>query len=263
MYHAEQTINALKNGKAVFLEKPMVTSFDQLHQLNNLLLNPATPALCVDYNRSFAPFTQKIKSVVAQRTTPLMISYRMNAGFIPKDHWVQTEIGAGRIIGEACHIIDLFCSLVGAKPQAVSVESLNTQRSDIGPSDNFSVQISFDDGSICTLMYTAIGNVKSGKERMEIFFDSKTIVMEDFVSLQGFGLPTTFNEKISTPRKGHEELLHAFFTYMRSKNSIPPFTPEHLLQTAHLTLIIDALACKGGGEISFTPHYKKEETRHV
>ena len=100
-----------------------------------------------------------------------MIHYRMNAGYIPKDHWVQTEVGAGRIIGEACHIIDLFCFFVGAKPVAVSVESLNTASDDIlAQRIIFLCRLVLSDGSICTLMYTAFGHSKLGKERMEALF---------------------------------------------------------------------------------------------
>jgi predicted dehydrogenase len=176
-----------------------------------------------------------------------MIQYRMNAGFIPKEHWIQTDVGAGRIIGEACHVIDLFCFLTDAQPVAVSVESLHAGRDDLFPTDNFNVQISFNDGSVCALMYTALGSTKQNKERMEIFYDGKSIVMDDFVGLYGFGLPSWFNETVTSPDKGHELLINTFFQELKKVSFIPPIPFNRLFTVAELTLLIDQLACEGGG----------------
>jgi predicted dehydrogenase/threonine dehydrogenase-like Zn-dependent dehydrogenase len=251
-YHCDQALRALHNGCAVFLEKPMVTDFDQLHRFNNFLNQYPDAPLTVDYNRSFAPFMQKIKKEVEKRHSPLIVHYRMNAGFVPKEHWLQTEIGAGRLIGEACHIFDLFCYLTDSKPTALSVESLNAGRDDLFPTDNFSVQVGFADGSICTLLYTALGHPKLGKERMEVFFDSKSIVMDDYLSLHGFGLPSAFNEKVKTADKGHELLIKQFFNFIKRKEGAP-INIERLKQVAEITLLIDQLACQGGGnkELAF------------
>jgi predicted dehydrogenase len=171
----------------------------------------------------------------------------MKAGYISKDHWVQTDVGAGRIIGEACHIIDLFCFLTDSKPIAVSVESLHVGKNDIFPTDNFSAQVTFQDGSICTLLYTALGNSQLGKERMEVFFDGKTIVMDDYTQLHGFGFPNTFHETTVSPDKGHEALMRQFFESIKQPSFVAPITFDRLNTVAHLTLIIDALACQGGG----------------
>ncbi len=243
-YHSEQIIKALNAGKAVFVEKPMVTTFEQLEDLRHTLQDYPNAPLCVDYNRSFSPFINKIKRVIKNRHTPLMINYRMNAGFIPKEHWIQTKVGAGRIIGEACHIFDLFCYLTDAKPVSVSVDAIHASREDIFPTDNFTAQIRFDDGSLCSLMYTALGHVKPGKELMEVFFDSKTIVLDDYLSLDGYGLAPWFQEAVSYPEKGHEQLIGRFFDGLHKKEFTPPITYERLDMVAELTLIIDQLACE-------------------
>lgn len=246
-YHCDQALNALRHGKAVFMEKPMVTDFEQFSRLSSFLKkNPNVP-FCVDYNRSFAPFVLKIKETIASRKSPLIVHYRMNAGFIPKEHWVQTEVGAGRIVGEACHIFDLFCALTGSHPVAVSVESLKPSSDDLFPTDNFSAQISFYDGSVCTLLYTSLGHADLGKERMELFYDSKCIVMDDFKVLQGYGLPASFNQKVNTGDKGHEYVLKTFLTNLQIPNAKPLISLERLNTVAELTLIIDQLACQGGG----------------
>jgi len=251
-FHCSQIINAMRNGKAVFCEKPMVTDFDQLQKLMTFLSTQSSVPLCVDFNRSFAPYIQKIKRVIKKRATPLVIQYRMNAGYIPADHWVQTEVGAGRIIGEACHIFDLFCFLTESKPSSVSVESINPVQDDLFPTDNFSAQISFRDGSICSLLYTALGDARLGKERMEVFFDGKSIVMDDYKELLGFGLPRSFNEKTRSPDKGHAQLLKTFFGSIQQKTFVPPISLERLYQVTKLSLIIDMLACEGGGTKEFT-----------
>ena len=142
----------------------MVTTFDQHEKLSTFLKKNPTAPFCVDYNRSFAPFIQKIKWELVNRKTPVMIRYRMNSGYIPGSHWVQTDMGAGRLIGEACHIFDLFCFLTGSQLASVSAEAIKPLSDDIFPTDNFSVQISFSDGSVCSLMYTALGNKKVPKE---------------------------------------------------------------------------------------------------
>ena len=251
-YHCDQILSALSHGKAVFAEKPMVTDFEQFARLTNFLDEHPSSPLCVDYNRSFAPFMLKIKNVIEQRISPLMIHYRMNAGFIPKEHWVQTDVGGGRIIGEACHIFDLFCFLTGAKPVSISVETLNPSNDSIMPTDNISVQFSFSDGSVCTLLYTALGHAGVGKERMELFFDGKAIIMDDYLTLQGFGLPASFNEKVTSPDKGHEQLLQQFFAALKDINLTMPISRERLKTVAEITLMIDQLACNGGGTRIFS-----------
>ena len=246
-FHCDQIIEALCHGKGVFVEKPMVTTFEQHQKLSTFLHNNPTAPFCVDYNRSFAPFIQKIKWEVADRSTPLMIQYRMNAGYIPANHWVQTEVGAGRIIGEACHIFDLFCFLTGANPIAVSAEALKPSSDDLFPTGNFSVQISFDDGSVCSLFYTAIGHAGLGKERMEIFFDSKSIVMDDYRTLEGYGTTHGFSERAQSQDKGHEVLIRRFFEGLRAEKRKMPIDLKRLNQVSKLTLTIDQLVCQGGG----------------
>lgn len=246
-YHCAQTIEALSQGKAVFIEKPMVTSWQQLEQMRAFLKQHPESMLSVDYNRSFAPFIQKIKNVLQARKQPLIMHYRMNAGFIDKQHWVQTEVGAGRIIGEACHIIDLFCYITDSRPLSVSVESMYSSDENVFPTDNFSMQMSFEDGSVCSLLYTSVGNTKLSKERMELFFDGKSIIMDDFFTLQGYGLYPGFDEYSRSQDKGHAALLQSFFQALKEPLFTPPIDYKRLDLVSELALIVDGLACKGGG----------------
>lgn len=239
--HAQQAIACLRAGKAVFVEKPAAVNDEQYKQLETFLNTNKNGLYCVDFNRSFAPFILKIKKTIKNRTTPLIIHYRVNAGFIPKDHWIQSEKHGGRIVGEACHIFELFGFLTGAKATNVSVQSINTTREDLCQSDNFSAQISFDDGSVCTLLYTAMGNEKLEKERMELFFDGKSIVLDDYKKLTGYGLPRTFNETTNYPDKGHKELLERFVRAAQT-GSATPLSHERILQATRLSLRVRELA---------------------
>jgi predicted dehydrogenase/threonine dehydrogenase-like Zn-dependent dehydrogenase len=248
--HASQTIALLKSGKAVFAEKPAVVNYEQLQQLQQIIASKSI-MYSVDFNRSFAPFIQKIYGVTRNRSMPLMISYRMNAGYLPQDHWIQSLTHGGRIIGEACHVIDLFLYLVGARPITINVTTLGA-RADLNHSDNIAIQFSFEDGSTAQLLYVATGNTTLAKERLEIFFEGKSIVMDDYTSLQGYGLHPSFNEKQCNADKGHETLLQSFVLHALSPQVPPPIPHERILMTSLLALLINELAQQGGGSLRLT-----------
>jgi predicted dehydrogenase/threonine dehydrogenase-like Zn-dependent dehydrogenase len=245
--HASQTLHALQNGRAVFVEKPLATDFAQLEALRNFLCHYPNAPLCIDYSRGFSPFMEKITTVTSKRRAPLMVHYRINTGFVPKDLMMHGDAGAGRIIGDACQIIDLFCLMVNAQPVMVSVEALHASRDDLFPTDNFVASLSFEDGSVCSLIYTTLGSSESGNERMEIFFDGKSIVVDDYVGLYGFGVPSWFNETMNAPDYGKKVLMKNFFKELKKTVFEPPIPFDRLLLSTKLTLIVDQLACEGGG----------------
>ncbi|MCX5925084.1 MAG: bi-domain-containing oxidoreductase [Candidatus Dependentiae bacterium] len=247
IFHCDQALNALQQGKAVFLERPMATSNEQLSRLRTFLVSYPQAPFCVNYNRSSAPFIKKIKTIVEKRCTPLTIMYRMNVGLIPREKWIHTEVGAGRIIGDACHIFDVFCFLTGANPVSVSVQTMHASRDDIFPTDNFSAHIRFDDGSICVLIYSSLGHADLGRERMEVFVDGKTMVLDDYIRLFGFGVPSWFNETVLERDKGHDFLIRTFFDSLKQPLFVPPIAFNRLCMVAELSLLVDQLACEDGG----------------
>lgn len=246
-YHTEQALACLKTGKAVLVEKPASVNFNQFYELKKFFAEHKNSLYCVDFNRSSSPFMREIKDVVKHRTNPLFITYRMNANYLSKDHWIQTESHRGRIIGEACHIFELFCYLTDAKPVSIVVNPLNSTTDDLLITDNVIATISMSDGSCCSLAYTSLGDAAIGKEYMEIFFDGKTIVMNDFLELRGYGLPKHFNKHTKTQRKGHEELFTQFFKAAQSADEPSPVPIERILMATEISLVVDKLARNGGG----------------
>ncbi len=249
--HTEQIIRFIESGKAVFAEKPAVVNFEQLEQLQQCLDNNPGSLLAVDFNRSFSPFMIHIKKLIAQRSTPLMLNYRMNTGHLPADHWTQSEKNGGRIIGEACHIFELFCFLTDAMPITISVTPLSHDIVSIANTDNIIATVRMSDGSVCTLTFTSTGASLMRKEYMEIFFDGKSIVMDDYRELKGFGIAIADNKKVSSPDKGHEHLIHAFFEQAGKQNHQPPVSYERIITASRLTLMVDQLARQGGGMMTF------------
>jgi predicted dehydrogenase len=179
--HADLVVKALKAGKHVFVEKPLAVNEKQLTQITKTLSTHRS-VLTVGFNRRFSPLAQSLYATLLTRQEPLYAHYRVNAGFIPVDHWTQDPtIGGGRIIGEACHFIDLITFLVGALPVSVSANALpnNGKYSE----DNVSMTFTFADGSVGVVDYLANGDKSMPKERLEVFCGGMVAVLDDYVSL--------------------------------------------------------------------------------
>jgi len=178
--HAELARGALARNKHVFVEKPLALNDQQLESVLEAVA--ASPAkLMVGYNRRFSPLAQRAKEFFSNREAPLSILYRVNAGRIPNEHWMQNaEEGGGRIIGEVCHFIDLMQYLTGALPVSVFAESISANSSKIVDADSVFITLRFADGSNGTIAYLAEGDKGLAKERVEIFSGGKVFVLDDF-----------------------------------------------------------------------------------
>ncbi len=187
--HGPMVLQALEAGKHVFVEKPLALNENELKKIEEFFLtNPKGPLLMVGFNRRFSPAMQTISKVLKNRITPILANYRMNAGYIPMDHWVHGPEGGGRNIGEACHIYDLFNFLIGSSEiEEVAAYSITPSSSQWTRNDNFVAILRYSDGSICTLTYSSLGAKSYPKERLEIFTDGKVIEMDDYkrVSIHG------------------------------------------------------------------------------
>jgi predicted dehydrogenase len=181
--HADLVVRALRAGKHVFVEKPLAVNSEQLSAISNQLLNTEHCLLITGFNRRFAPLTQILHSSLASRHEPLYMHYRVNAGYIPLNHWVHDPtIGGGRIIGEGCHFVDFLTFLAGAAPVRVTACALP----DNGKyrEDNISMTFVFPDGSIGVVDYLANGDKSFPKERVEVFCGGRVAVLDDFRMLE-------------------------------------------------------------------------------
>ncbi|MBR1698076.1 MAG: Gfo/Idh/MocA family oxidoreductase, partial [Anaerovibrio sp.] len=227
--HKDMVLAALKAGKHVLVEKPLAVNREELAEIEAYMAeNPQAPLLLTGFNRRHSQYLQEINRHTCKRINPLIINYRMNAGYIPLDVWVHTEEGAGRNIGEACHIYDLFNFLTGAKPVSVSAHSIKPHTDYYSAKDNFVVTVSYDDGSVANLIYTAMGNSAYPKESMEIFYDNKMIALTDYKQLQGYGVKI---KKIQTKAsdKGQLEEIAAFAEAIQNGKRSPVSFAEQVM----------------------------------
>ena len=233
--HAQQAMRAARAGKAILLEKTMALNQDELDQLTAVLQETGVPFM-VGFNRRYSPAAQRIREIVTERTNPLMIYYRMNAGYLPADHWTQTEEGGGRMIGEACHIFDLFQYVVGVPVVEVNSTAITPQTGHIMAGDNITVTLRYEDGSVATLLYTALGSPDLSKEYMEIYVDNKVLTLDDYHDLRVYGAPMK-GWTASSPEKGHLQELKVFAACFRERRDLPTSLVS-LLETTNASLAV-------------------------
>lgn len=179
--HAEQTLAALKAGKDVFVEKPLAMNRAELVEIYKAAGNERR--IMVGFNRRFAPMVAEMDAFLKGRQRPLIGMCRVNAGAIPGNHWTQDpEIGGGRIIGEACHFIDLLIFLFKSHPVSVYSQAIQTDAGIVD--DEVVITMTFADGSVGTVMYAAGGDKSYGKERFEIIGDGRIAVLDNYQTLE-------------------------------------------------------------------------------
>lgn len=237
--HATQAARALEAGKHVFVEKPLALDETQLAQV---LAAQATSGkvLMVGFNRRFSPLAVELKRRLSGRTTPLSLQYRVNAGPLPADSWIKDpEVGGGRIVGEACHMIDLCGFLTDALPVRVHAERLGAADDDVH------LTVRFSDGSVATIAYVANGDAAYPKERLEVLGDGAVAVLDDFRTLE---VSRGGRRKRSTnllQDKGHRAEVEAFVEAAR-RGGPAPIPLASLVATTRATFA--ALASLSTGE---------------
>lgn len=211
--HAAMTLDALRAGKHVLVEKPLCLSREEMTEIEGFFRNAGgesgSPVMLTGFNRRFSKYAARIHELISGRNSPLIINYRMNAGYIPMDSWLHGDEGGGRNLGEACHIYDLFTFLTGAKAVSVDARSINVSTGYYSSRDNFAATVTFDDGSLATLTYTALGAKDFPKETMEVYCEGRIYSMNDYKKLTVHG----YNDKGTESaifEKGHREELEEF-----------------------------------------------------
>ena len=222
--HARQVIAALKAGKHVFCEKPLCMDEDELRDIVRVYEEQQSggkPLLMVGFNRRFAPLAVRLKRFLQGINEPLALHYRVNAGFVPSDHWLNDpEQGGGRIIGEVCHFVDFLSFLVGAAPIAVHASSLANPGK--YSNDNVICSLRFADGSHGTVSYFANGDKSYSKERIEVFGGGAVAVLEDFRRLETVCRgKKQVSRSILRQDKGHRGEWKAFVSTLRTGGQSP------------------------------------------
>ena len=244
--HAELTLRALEAGKHVFVEKPLALDEEELVAIEAFYAsNPEGPLLMTGFNRRFSPGMTRLRELLARRTTPMVASYRMNAGYLPPDHWVHGPEGGGRNRGEACHVYDVFDALTGAEVEAVTATAIRPGSARLRPDDNFVATIAYGDGSVCSLTYTGLGSKDFPKERLEVFCDEVAYVLDDYKSLVVSGRKAS-GWRSSSMNKGHVEELQALGRALREGGPWP-ISLEEQVRATRIALEVEA-AITGAGK---------------
>lgn len=218
--HASMTMESLEAGKNVFVEKPLCLNNDELNQIISIKeKNENSPMLVVGFNRRFAPLAIKMKKLLGEG--PKNIIATMNAGFIPPEVWVHDlEIGGGRIIGEACHYIDLCTFIAGSKVKAVCMNSMGVNPQE--NTDNVSIILKYENGTNAVINYFANGSKSYSKERIEAYSQEKTLIIDNWRKLSGFGVKG-FSKMTTKMDKGHKAQFKLLVDSISKGEPIIPF----------------------------------------
>ncbi len=240
--HAHYVMKALKAEKHVFIEKPLCLTEEELNEIAeiyNSVLSPQSPSLLlmVGYNRRFSPLIQKIKKEFGEG--PIAMTYRVNAGEIPRDSWIQDPaIGGGRIIGEVCHFVDTLTFLAGSLPVSVYAKAMDDPNN---LKDTLNVTLSYQNGSIGTISYFSNGDKILSKERIEVFSHGVTAIIDDFKVLTVYSNGNKKSKKLLSQDKGQKTEVKQFIgAILNGTGEVIPF--EEIYSTSLATFkIVDSI----------------------
>ena len=229
--HARMCIDALRAGKHVFVEKPLAINQSELEEIIEVY-QQSGKTLTVGFNRRFSPFAQAVKKQLGNSNTPINVIATINAGEIPANHWTQDmNIGGGRVIGEACHFIDLITYLSGSLVESVVMNSMGQNPSE--NTDNASILLKYKNGSTGVINYFSNGNTGYSKERIEVYSQGKTLIIDNFKRSEYHGTKSSGMSR--SQDKGHSEQFRLFLE--RLKNGGEAIIPiEEIINTSKASL---------------------------
>jgi predicted dehydrogenase/threonine dehydrogenase-like Zn-dependent dehydrogenase len=241
--HASFVTRALESGKNVFVEKPLAITTDELEDVASVARS-SNGLLLVGFNRRFAPLTREVIAEVSRRSGPLAVNITVNAGAIPREHWTQNaSVGGGRIIGEGCHFIDLARALVGHEIVRLDVTAASTHSGQM-VDDVALMSLGFADGSIASIAYLANGAKTYPKERVECFFDGRTLSIDNWRKLHRFGLRAPLFEMSKRQDKGHSAEVEAWLRALK-QGGPPPIPLDELIEVSRWSIDAGISARRG------------------
>ena len=223
--HAELVIASIKADKPVFVEKPLAINPTQLIEIEQLLSGKDNPFVMIGFNRRFSPLIIKMKQMVDLIASEKTIIYTINAGAIPSEHWVHDPVrGGGRIIGEACHFIDIVRHLLDSPIEDVQSIITGSRKTPDFSSDNISINLKFTNGSKAIIHYLSTGHKSFPKERIEVFGGGKILQLDNYRILKGYGWSGFSKQRLFRQDKGHGQILTEFVDAIKNGYSSPiPF----------------------------------------
>ena len=244
--HAEQVARAIQAGKHVFVEKPLALSAGEIARVEQALAGREEPTLLmVGFNRRFSPAARQLKQAFAGVAAPITLSFRFNAGPIPPDHWTQDEeVGGGRLIGEACHAIDLATYLIGSPPVRVFAESIGGPSRPAISDDQCFLLLRHADGSVSSIGYLAGGDRAFPKERLEVFGGGRVGVIEDFREVVTVVDGKRSRTAIRPQDKGHRAEVQRFVETLIGGG--PPPIPWSEIRAVSLASILAVRSLREG-----------------
>jgi polar amino acid transport system substrate-binding protein len=236
--HAPLALQALRAGKAVFVEKPLALDAESLESLCEFARANGPPRLMVGFNRRFSPLAAQCRSFFEGTNEPLSALYRINAGALPRDSWVFDPVrGGGRIIGEGCHFIDTLCYLTDALPTRVYAESLVAEGERTLDRDTVSISLRMSNGSICTVQYLANGDPSLPKEYCEVFGGQKSAILDNYRTLTLHRGNRKRKRRLMNQEKGFKEEAAAFVDAVKSGGPMP-IDFESLVAVTRATFLV-------------------------
>jgi len=239
--HASAVVDALGAKKHVYVEKPIALTFEELQQIHQVKSDDTQ--VMVGFNRRFAPSTAEVIKHFSGVQSPLVVNVRVNSGSIPNDHWIQDpKVGGGRVIGEGCHFIDLASAIVQSNPKTVN--SIGTAKANKSAllNDNVSISLTFENGSIANIIYTADGSKAMQKETVEVFGGGKSAIINDFKeTILYSGDSNSETKKLTAQDKGQKAMLKAWLKGVKSGQ--PCVTYDCLMANSLATIMaVESLA---------------------
>ncbi|WP_421864528.1 bi-domain-containing oxidoreductase [Marinobacter adhaerens] len=234
--HARQVLDGLRAGKHIFCEKPLCLTGDELKEIESEAGERLDQLLMIGFNRRFAPHVITAKSLLDKVVEPKNLIMTVNAGSIPADHWTQdSKVGGGRIVGEACHFIDLMRHLVGAPITGHHAVSIGRHPSVEITDDKSTIVLTFADGSVGTIHYLANGHKGFPKERLEIFCAGRVLQLDNFRKLKVYGWPGVKDHRLWRQDKGQSACAREFIKAV-SEGGPSPIPLHEVIEVSRVTL---------------------------